>query len=404
MEWVLIGVLGAAALTLAAALYTTERRRQAAVARNRILRGRLAELAQRQASRVEPSTIKAVGEAAYNALLLIDAGRIVTHINPAALSLFGEGAAEPGLSVMATTRQHELDDLVGESLRTEEILERQVEIQGRPYRARAAAITRKLENGGSSAPVAALALEDVSELHRLGRARRDMVANVSHELRTPISNIRLLVDTLLRGADAKRKQRGRLLAKIAAETDALQQIAQELLDLAQIESGKAEMRFVPVRLRKISERAIARLSEQAERKSQTVEDHIPAELQALADGDQVERVLVNVLHNAIKFTPDGGHITVDAAAKDDWITLVVTDSGEGIAPEDRDRIFERFYRTDRARGRSGTGLGLAIAKHIIAAHGGRIWAEGGPNGIGTRLCFTLPTVEEHMAVEAEAGK
>lgn len=396
MQWLIITTLSIAVIVLAAALVAFYIRWARARARAGELQARLRNLAEEMSGRPDPWALQVVGEAAYNPLILADALRQVIAINPAARALFGVETAGPGLSVMAVTRQHELDDLVEIALSEDEPIERQVEVQGRLYRARA--LARKTGQGR----FAGLALEDIGELQRLGRARRDMVANISHELRTPITSIRLLVDTLLRGAASDRKQRDQMLTRIAAEADTLQQIAQELLDLAMIESGRTETRLVPVALREVSQRAIGRLFEQAERKSQTITDDIPADLRALADADQVERVLVNLLHNAIKFTAEGGTIWLASSADLEWTTVTVTDTGIGIPLAERERVFERFYRGDRARGRGGTGLGLAIAKHIIAAHGGRIWAESARHGQGARLCFTLPMVDEKPS--ADRGK
>jgi two-component system phosphate regulon sensor histidine kinase PhoR len=344
------------------------------------------------------ASLEAAGEAAYNALILVNEERIVTYMNEAARQLFDVpslSSAALSNSVMALTHNHELDQLAADALREEAEIGLQITIRDRPHRVRAL----RVETPGGV--YAALALEDVSELQRLGRARRDMVANVSHELRTPITSIRLLVDTLLREDRPDRKARN-LLKKIAAETDTLQQMAQELLDLAMIESGRAEIILLPVELRPIIEEAISRFAEQAERNEQIIEAQVPPGLKVLADATQLGRVLNNLLHNAIKFTPPRGQINISVGFKDEWVMVAVTDSGPGIPPEERERVFERFYRGDRARSRgSGTGLGLAIAKHIVAAHGGTIWAEDPPVVSGTpgeplqgaRVCFTLPAAE-----------
>jgi len=345
------------------------------------------------------ASLEAAGESAYNALILVNEERIVTYMNEAARELFDVppfDSATLSNSIMALTRNHELEQLAAEALREEAEIGLQITVRDRPHRARAV----RVETPGGV--YAALALEDVSELQRLGRARRDMVANVSHELRTPITSIRLLVDTLLREGLPNRKARG-LLRKIAAETDTLQQMAQELLDLSMIESGRAEIILLPVELRPIIEEAISRFAEQAERNEQIIEAQVPPGLMVLADSTQLGRVLNNLLHNAIKFTPPRGQINISVGFKDEWVMVAVTDSGPGIPPEERERIFERFYRGDRARSRgSGTGLGLAIAKHIVAAHGGTIWAEDPPALSGTpgeplqgaRVCFTLPAAEQ----------
>ncbi|MBI4769920.1 MAG: hypothetical protein HY784_05760 [Chloroflexi bacterium] len=175
------------------------------------------------------------------------------------------------------------------------------------------------------------------------------------------------------------------------EVEALQQLAQELLDLAQIESGRALVRLVPVPVSELVSAPVERLRPQAERKGQQVEVDVSAELVALADEEQVRRAIGNLLHNAIKFTPQGGRVRLRAQAAGDDVLVEVSDSGPGIPPEDLPRVFERFFRGDRARAGGGTGLGLAIARHVVEAHGGRIWAESeGRPGKGAVFRFTLP--------------
>jgi two-component system phosphate regulon sensor histidine kinase PhoR len=335
--------------------------------------------------------LEALVEASDTALLLVDKDQHVQVANPAARRVFGgydERAAASPPSLIALTRSHELDDLVRESLASSEDLGVQIGLRGGTFRARAV----RVEIGSQLCVV--LALEDVSELQRLGRARRDMVANISHELRTPITSIRLLVETLARDKKIASGQAARLLHNIEVETDTLQQMAQELLDLAMIESGRAEFLLIPVEVREMVAGSVERLAEQAARKRQTIHAHIPEGVRALADIEQIKRVLGNLLHNAIKFTPEGGVISIAAEVSGpERLTLSVTDTGPGIPAEERQRVFERFYRGDRARQGGGTGLGLAIAKHIVQAHGGTIWAEDAPLAPGARICFTLPLAD-----------
>jgi two-component system phosphate regulon sensor histidine kinase PhoR len=350
-----------------------------------------AALERRQEARIEVEVIEALAEAAYNALLLVNEERLVLHMNTPARDLFSRDVPpgpEGENTLMAVTREHELDSLVTDTLTGQEDVGTQLTLHGSAYRVR----THYVET--DEGPVVAIALEDVSELQRLGRARRDMVANISHELRTPITSIRLLVDTLAREKTIRKgKDRAKeLLSKIATETDTLQQMAQELLDLAMIESGRAEILMTPLDLREVIDAAVEQLSEQMKRGKLDVRVDAPPDLAVLADSEQIRRVLTNLLHNAIKFTPKDGQIVIEAQRNgDDWLTISVTDTGPGIPTDERDRIFERFYRGDRARRGGGTGLGLAIAKHIVQAHGGRIWAEASPTPPGARIRFTLPT-------------
>jgi two-component system phosphate regulon sensor histidine kinase PhoR len=235
-----------------------------------------------------------------------------------------------------------------------------------------------------------LVLQDLSEVQRLGRARRDFIANISHELRTPLTSIHLLLDNLVSGMARAPDEFTASLEQIGAEVQVLEQMAQELLDLAQIESGQAVVRLVPTPVEDLVANAVERLRPQAEHKHQAMTVEVPAGLTALADAMQVNRALGNLLHNAIKFTPTEGRIWVRAQAHNGEVLVEVADTGPGIAPEDLPRVFERFFRGDRSRRSGGTGLGLAIAKHVVEAHGGKIWVESeGRPGHGATFRFTL---------------
>lgn len=368
---------------------------QAARGRLRDLRARNAQLAAQlqicEEAQVRADALEALGEASYNALLLLDELHRVVHLNAVARRLFvveERSDIAPGSTLLALTRHHEIDDLVTETLESGEDVESQIMYDGQVFRVRSHLVRTDGE------PLVGLALQDISELQRLGRARRDMVANVSHELRTPITSLRLLADTLKRDERLASEHGLRLLDKIDGEIDTLEQIAQELLDLATIESGRAEFILKPVPAAEIIERAVQHFTEQARRNGLEIEVQVPPDLIAMADAQQVERVLGNLLHNAIKFTPEGGRITIQVERAKDKLQFSVTDTGVGIPHDERSRVFERFYRGDRARRGGGTGLGLAIAKHIVQLHGGTIWAEEPPNPPGARLVFTLPTPEE----------
>jgi two-component system phosphate regulon sensor histidine kinase PhoR len=226
-------------------------------------------------------------------------------------------------------------------------------------------------------------------LQRLERMRRDFVANVSHELRTPLASIRLLIETLLAGAKDDPEVAGRMLNQVIGEVDAVTQLAQELLDLSMIESGQMPMQFARASLYQVVEEQVQHFEPQAQQKQITLTITVPDTLMAELDRKMIGRALGNLLHNAIKFTPNKGRIAIEAALEDGQITLRVADSGPGIPAEDLPRIFERFYKVDRARGKGGTGLGLAIARHVVEAHGGRIWATSTP-GKGATFYFSLP--------------
>lgn len=235
-------------------------------------------------------------------------------------------------------------------------------------------------------------LQDLSHLHRLETVRRDFVSNLSHELRTPLASIKALVDTLRDGAIEDPPAAEHFLERMEVEVDEMTQMVQELLELSRIESGQAPLRLFPTAVTKLIEPVIERLRAQAGRASLTLNIVLPANLpEVMVDADRVRTVILNLVHNAIKFTPPEGQITVSARTVPDAVVIAVADTGIGIPSDDVPRIFERFYKADRARSGGGTGLGLAIAKHTVYAHNGRIWVES-TEGVGSTFSFTLPLV------------
>ncbi len=237
-------------------------------------------------------------------------------------------------------------------------------------------------------------LQDLTHIRRLETVRRDFISNISHELRTPLAGLRALVDTLRAGAIKEPKAAKRFLKRMDAEVDALTQMVEELLELSRIESGQAPLRLEPTLVAEVLVPPVDRLRPQAERAGLALKVELPPWLPHVStDADRARLVLTNLVHNAIKFTPPGGHITVAARQEEGDVVFAVQDTGVGIAAEDLPRIFERFYKADRARSGGGTGLGLAIAKHIIQGHGGRIWVQS-VEGQGSTFYFTLPIAAE----------
>jgi two-component system phosphate regulon sensor histidine kinase PhoR len=243
-------------------------------------------------------------------------------------------------------------------------------------------------------------LQDLTQLRRLETVRRDFVSNISHELRTPLASLRALVETLRDGALDDPPAAARFLDRIETEVDALAQMVQELLELSRIESGRVPLRRRPTPVSDIVLRPVERLQPQAERAGIDLIIDLQGGLPpVMADAERMHQVITNLVHNAIKFTPPGGTITVRArqhsAPGPDRVVFSVHDTGEGISREDLARIFERFYKVDRARSAGGTGLGLAIAKHLVRAHEGEIWAES-VEGQGSTFFLTLPSVNPSL--------
>ncbi len=241
-----------------------------------------------------------------------------------------------------------------------------------------------------------LTLEDVTELRRLQRIRSEFIDNLSHELRTPLTTIRLLTETLLQDlerADVPPRIRERV-NKIDVETGHLAQMVNELLDLSRIEGGAAELHFDNVDMRAVVLSALDRLRTFAERQSITLSADLPDSPDlpwVRGDAERLEQVLVNLLHNAVKFSPVGSTVEVSARQSGDHVAVEVRDQGVGIPRSDIARVFERFYKVDKSRtpGRGGTGLGLSIARHIVEGHGGRIWVESEEDQ-GSTFTFTVP--------------
>ncbi len=235
-----------------------------------------------------------------------------------------------------------------------------------------------------------LLIQDLTELRRLQIVRRDFVSNISHELRTPLASMKAVVETLQGGAMEDKKAARRFLRRAANEVDTMTQMVEELQELSRIESGQASLTLQMVQAADLILPAVERLSSQAERKGLELLVDIPGQMPAiLADPQRISQVLTNLIHNAVKFTPEGGMIAIRVSHNHDEAAIEVEDTGVGIPKEDLPRIFERFYKADRARSSGGTGLGLSIARHLVAAHGGKMQVKSKLNK-GSVFTFTLP--------------
>lgn len=239
-------------------------------------------------------------------------------------------------------------------------------------------------------------LHDLTRIRQLETVRRDFISNVSHELLTPISAVRAVLETIQDGAIDDPPAAERFLDQALSEVDSMTQIVAELLTLSRIESGQVTLRLKPTSVEDLLGRPMSQLATPAERKGITLVQKIEPDLPLiLADVEQLWQVFSNILHNAFKFTPEGGTISVTAtlsADGGDEVEFEIKDTGSGIQADDLPRIFERFYKADHSRHRdkvSGTGLGLSIAKHIVQAHAGRIWVKSKPNK-GTSFFISLP--------------
>jgi two-component system phosphate regulon sensor histidine kinase PhoR len=235
-----------------------------------------------------------------------------------------------------------------------------------------------------------LLFQDLTELKSLQTMRRELVGNISHELRTPLAGIKAIVETLQDGAISNKKATKDFLAKIDNEVDRMMQMVAELTELSRIESSRGNLKPEMVNLNSLVEDILARFKPQAKRKSVALSAHLFNALPLVrADQDRIYQVITNLVHNAIKFTPKNGKVNISTDLSENSVLVKVSDTGIGISKEDLPRIFERFYKADKARAGEGAGLGLAIAKHVVQEHGGNIWAESN-EGKGSTFFFTLP--------------
>ncbi len=320
-------------------------------------------------------------------LVLLNANAQVVFMNDAAKSLFG---VQDGLAFRLDELgwAHELQPLVDQVAQYGEAIGHTLVKGERTFSVR----VRPLHAGSGRGTL--IGLNEVTELQRLGRVRREFVANISHELRTPVTSLQLLADTLSPETLKDGALADELLGKMRAQIDLLHQLTDELMDLALIESGQAPIRLIEIGAADLVNEAVEPLRPQIERKEIAVTVQVPDEIRVLADPQAMRKVISNLIHNSIKFTNPGGKIDIGAQMRGENVEFAVADTGCGIAAKDLPRIFERFYKVDRARARPpgelrGTGLGLAIAKHIVEAHGGEIHAES-VQGQGSTFRFTLP--------------
>lgn len=333
----------------------------------------------------EPDLLRLTDQAGLG-LLRVDDRMLVASANQAAHELLGRRSSRlEGRSVMEAFVDHRVEELIRDAGRGES-----------GSREASVGAQRQLVIRACPAPAggAWVSLEDVTELRRLQRIRTEFIDNLSHELRTPLTTVRLLTEMLadeLADADVPPRVRERV-ATIDVETGHLVQMVNELLDLSRIEQAGSHLAMDDVAVGELVTRALDRLRTFAERQGVTLHSDLPADLPAVrGDEERLGQVLVNLLHNAVKFSPEGRAVTVSAMPEQGAVVVSVIDQGVGIPVEDQARIFERFYKVDRARrrGMGGTGLGLAIARHIVEAHGGHLWVAS-EEGRGSTFSFRLP--------------
>ena len=339
------------------------------------------------ALRQERAQLEALLNASSDSTLAIDRSGAVVYLNDAATQMFTDASDRSiGRPFIEVVRDHDLNDLLVAAAQRGERSVRVVAYGQAQRWLQATAVP--IDDAGAWAALAVF--HDLTEVRRLEGMRRDFISNVSHELRTPLAGIRAAAETLQEGAIDDRPAAIEFMGHIQREVDRMTQLVEELLELSRIESGAAPLRFEQLDASVLVVDAVKRFAQQAERVGLKLTARTPPDApRIIGDGERLERALGNLVANAMKFTPAGGSITVAADADDGHVAISVTDTGIGIEPEQRARVFERFYKADRGRGDGGTGLGLAIVKHIVLAHEGTVSVESRP-GHGSTFTMRLP--------------
>ncbi len=382
------------AIAAAVGLHAWWSRRHAAVERTLHEKQRaLADLTERheQANLQKQAEQQALFNSMTEGVLVLDAGGRIQLANESLRKLFRLSKEVRGQTIMEAFRLQELAEVIRRLEEDGAVSGYELELPGideRWLRVNAAAVLGR--EGARHGTI--LVFHDLTRLKQLENTRQEFVANVSHELRTPLSLIKGFVETLLEGARNDPELSSKFLHTIEKHTDRLTYLIEDLLTISRLESGNTAMNLLPVDLHDAAAHALDDLKSKATEKEVVIENLVPPGLWARADAERLHQVFSNLIENAIKYGRQGGKVAVGAQENgDNRVEAWVRDDGPGIPDEARERVFERFYRVDRARARDtgGTGLGLAIVKHIVQAHGGEVWVKS-ELGEGATFFLTLP--------------
>jgi two-component system, OmpR family, phosphate regulon sensor histidine kinase PhoR len=390
MAWIL-GLLLAAALIAWAVREARMRRRIALLERRERRAEKEAEQLERQRERAE-ANLEIILSSMQEGVLVVDSRRAVRLANPAVCRLFDLQLPVINRPLLKLLREPAVDEMVAQAQQTGQAQEAELELSGRGSPLILAVHVAPMRDAAGE-PAALAMFRDVSRLKLLEDVRREFVANVSHELRTPLAVFQGYIESLSDSPDMPRKQQAEIFAILTRHSRRLNALVEDLLILARLESKPHELEIEPIDVNAFLAETARDWKLAAEKKGVAVTVDAAGGMATLrADRLRLEQVFNNLMDNALKYTPEGGTITVGGASAGEFTELWVKDTGSGILSSHLPHIFERFYRADKARSREvgGTGLGLSIVKHIARAHGGTVEAESAL-GKGTRIRLRLPT-------------
>lgn len=392
MAWAIaIIILAAAAALVTLHLWWQGRFRSVQTTLQREIQREIEKLhqAQERAALQSETQQEALFNSMAEGLLLLDRDNKIQLANRAFNTLFGVTHEIRSRSILEALRLHELAELVDFLGTAKQVVDAELRLlppNERWLQVNGAAIfdAAGLRQG------TILVFHDLTRLKQLERTRQEFVANVSHELRTPLSLIKGYVETLLDGAKDNPEVASKFLQTIDRNAERLKLLIEDLLTISELESGRVKLNLQPTALHPLIEKVLADFKSRAEAKQMRLVDQ-STDLQVRADAGRLEQVLCNLIDNAIKYGRNQGSVSVRTRSVNGQIEVAVEDDGPGIPPESLERIFERFYRVDKARSREqgGTGLGLSIVKHLVANHGGKTWARS-ELGRGSVFYFTVP--------------
>ena len=368
-------------------------RRQQARERERHAREEAELRAQRESEVArEAARTAALFDRMVEGILVVGADGRIRLANKAASALFSFRLPASGRTVLETTRHHGVSAVVARLEREAEVLDHELRLEGVAETRFLQVNALALRDAEGRHDGAILVFHDLTRLRHLEAVRQEFVANVSHELRTPLSLIKSAAETLIDGGKDDPVVTSRFLEIIDKHANRLTLLIDDLLLLARLDSGRIELNLRPVSLQSAAQDALDDAALIARARQVSLENRVPAGVAAQADPERLRQVLANLIDNGIKYGREGGRLAVTGRAVDSArVELTVRDDGPGIPGEAKARIFERFYRVDKARSREqgGTGLGLAIVKNVVQAHGGEVRVESSP-GAGTEFFITLP--------------